>query len=221
MNAAPVGWDASDSPYFSMSNIDVVVFPTSIDLRMCTQKKLSVGAQYGRPETAGAFTGDIAMQEIRAVGCTHVLCGHSERRQHHEESDEMISKQVISALQCGLIPLLCIGENADQREMGETKEVLAQQLLAVSNVEGMIVAYEPVWAIGTGKTPTAPEANETHAFIRSLLKDKNTRILYGGSMNSANAAEFLAQPEIDGGLIGGASLKPEEFRKIVDVARAS
>ena len=188
---------------------------------MCTQKKLSVGAQYGRPETAGAFTGDIAMQEIRAVGCTHVLCGHSERRQHHEESDEMISKQVISALQCGLTPLLCIGENADQREMGETKEVLAQQLLAVSNVEGMIVAYEPVWAIGTGKTPTAPEANETHAFIRSLLKDKNTRILYGGSMNSANAAEFLAQPEIDGGLIGGASLKPEEFRKIVDVARAS
>ncbi len=218
MNAAPVGWDTPDSPYVSSEAVDVAVFPTAIDLRLCIAAKLSVGAQCGRPETAGAFTGDIAMQQIKSIGCTHVLCGHSERRQHHEENDEYIAKQVLSALENGLIPVLCIGENSDQREMGETKEVLAEQLLALAETEGMIVAYEPVWAIGTGKTPTASEANETHAFIRSLLKDKNTRILYGGSMNSANAAEFLAQPEIDGGLIGGASLKPEEFRKIVEAA---
>ena len=218
MNPTPIGWDGADSPYRSTDAVDVVIFPTALDLRRCAEKKFTVGAQCARPEANGAFTGDIAMQQVKAAGCTHVLCGHSERRQHHEESDAFVALQVASALENGLTPVLCIGENADQREMGETKEVIAEQLLAVSNIEGMIVAYEPVWAIGTGKTPTANEANETHSFIRSLLRDKSTQIIYGGSMNASNAAEFLAQPDIDGGLIGGASLKPEEFRKIVEEA---
>lgn len=219
MNTAPVQWNAPDSPYRSSGNPDVVVFPSFLDLHSCLEKKLAVGGQYGRPEAAGAFTGDIAMKELRNIGCTHVLCGHSERRRHHEENDAFVAKQIESALENGLTPVLCIGENADQREMGETEEVLAEQLLQCAKTEGMIVAYEPVWAIGTGKTPTPKEVNDTHAFIRSLLKDKNTRILYGGSVTGENAAGFFAEEEIDGALVGGASLKPEEFRKIVEAAR--
>ncbi len=219
MNQAPLLWDASDSPYRSNGNPDVVVFPSSLDLHSCIQEKFAVGGQYGRPEAAGAFTGDIAMKELRKVGCTHVLCGHSERRRHHEESDAFVAKQVESALQCGLTPVLCIGENADQREMDETKEVLAEQLLRCVAMKDMIVAYEPVWAIGTGRTPTQKEVDETHKFIRSLLKDKSTRIIYGGSVTGENAAGFFAEEEIDGALVGGASLKLEEFRKIVTAAK--
>ncbi len=219
MNTVPLGWDAADSPYISTGNPNIVVFPSSLDLCRCIEKKLSVGAQCGRPETAGAFTGDIAMQELKKRGCTHVLCGHSERRQHHHETDADIALQVQGALKNGLIPIFCIGENADQREMGETEEVLAEQLLRCASVKGMIIAYEPVWAIGTGKTPTPKEVSETHAFIRSLLKDKKTQILYGGSVTGNNAAGFFAEEEIDGALVGGASLKPEEFRKIVACAK--
>ncbi len=220
MNTAPPGWDASDSAYAPTGNSEVVVFPSTLDLHRCMERKLRVGAQCGRPETAGAFTGDIAMQELKKIGCSYVLCGHSERRQHHHETDADIALQVQAALQNGLTPLLCIGENADQREMDETQEVLAEQLLRCASTKGMIIAYEPVWAIGTGKTPTPKEVRETHAFIRSVLKDKKTRILYGGSVTGENAAGFLAEKEIDGALVGGASLKPEEFRKIVEAAKA-
>lgn len=218
MNEPPVGCFAPDSPYRSTKEADVCVFLPLTEWQGANAAGLLFGAQCGRPEPKGAFSGDISMEMLKSKHFSHVLCGHSERRQHHGEHDEFIALQVASALENGLTPVLCIGENADQREMGETKEVLGEQLLRCTNIKSMIVAYEPVWAIGTGKTPTPEEANEMHAFIRSLLKDKSTRIIYGGSMNGSNAAAFLAQPEIDGGLPGGASLKPEEFRKIVEAA---
>ncbi len=219
MNAAPVGWDASDSAYVSTSNSEVVVFPSTLDLHRCMERKLRFGAQCGRHEASGAFTGDIAMQQLKKIGCSYVLCGHSERREHHHETDTHIALQVQVALASGLTPVLCIGENADQREMDETEEVLAEQLLHCASVQGMIIAYEPVWAIGTGETPTPKEVSKAHTFIRSLLKDKKTRIIYGGSVTGDNAAGFFAEEEVDGALVGGASLKPEEFRKIVEAAR--
>lgn len=216
MNPAPAGFDAPDSPYRSGVNRTVIVFPSAIDLAACIKAQLTVGAQCGRPEANGAFTGDIAMKESQRIGCTHVLCGHSERREHHGETDEFIAEQMHAAQKNGLIPVLCIGENADQREMDETKEVLAEQLLRVREVSGMIIAYEPVWAIGSGKCATPDDVNEMHAFIRSLLKDKSTKILYGGSVTGKNAAEYFAQEYVDGALVGGASLKPDEFKKIVE-----
>lgn len=220
MNAAPKGSMSEGSPYFSDGDPQIVVFPMYSDLQNCIRSgQLIVGAQCGRGEPQGAFTGDVSMKYLKEFGCSYVLCGHSERRQHHHETDADIALQVQEAIKCGLIPILCIGENADQREMDETQEVLAEQLLRCASTEGMIIAYEPVWAIGTGKTPTPKEVRETHAFIRSVLKDKKTRILYGGSVTGDNAAGFFAEEEIDGALVGGASLKPEEFRKIVEAAR--
>ncbi len=159
------------------------------------------------------------MTMLKEFGCSYVLCGHSERRQHHEESDESVLKQVVAAADAGLIPVLCIGETADQREMNETNEVLARQLKGLRESPEMLIAYEPVWAIGSGKTPSPEEANAAHTFIRSLLKNKMIRILYGGSVTAKNAAGFFAQPEIDGALVGGASLKLDEFRGIVESAK--
>ncbi len=225
MNTIPEGALRSGSPYRS-DIIDLVVLPMSIDLSACRETGIRCGGQAGRSEKTGAFTGDISMEILQKIGASHVLCGHSERRQHHHETDEQIAMQVEAAVAEGLTPILCIGETADQREMDETEEVLEAQLSlllksqsSTLNAHNFIVAYEPVWAIGTGKTPTPSEAQTTHAFIRSLLPDPMIRILYGGSMNGQNAAEFLMQPDIDGGLVGGASLKPEEFLKIVEAAK--
>lgn len=215
MNPMPNDCAAIGSPYRSTEKRTVVVFPHMLELEACIRHELHVGAQYGRPETNGAFTGDVCMASLKKIGCTHVLCGHSERRTHHHETNPEAAAQVKSALQEGLIPVLCIGENADQREMDETQKVLAEQLIEVSGLSGMIVAYEPVWAIGTGKTPTPEEVDATHVFIRSLLKDNTTKIIYGGSVTGENAGRFFAEEHIDGALVGGASLKPEEFLKIV------
>ncbi len=219
MNPPPKDWDAETSPYKKEKNVTVVVFPTHLDLVECVGKKIAVGAQCGRAESNGAFTGDVSMEQLKTIGCTHVLCGHSERRQHHGETSEQVCLQVSSAANAGLIPILCIGETADQREMDETEEVLTEQLLPLKTAEGMLIAYEPMWAIGTGKTPTPAEAEKTHAFIRSILRDKKIPILYGGSLTAANAEEFFAQKNIDGGLIGGSSLKPNEFKGIVEAAK--
>ena len=219
MNPAPAGFDAKDSPYRPETAIDVVVLPTFLDLQTCIAARLTVGAQYGRPEHAGAFTGDVSITELKKIGCRYVLCGHSERRHHHGETDQMVMEQAVATLEAGLHPIICVGETADEREKKKEKSVVERQLKGIP--EGVTIAYEPVWAIGTGKTATPKDAQEMHAFIRSLLpKDQKetTRILYGGSMNAANAEELLKQNDIDGGLIGGASLKPQEFRSIVETA---
>ncbi len=219
MHAAPTNALTIDSPYHRDDSVDIVVFPMMLDLDHSIAAGLVTGAQYGRPEPYGAFTGDVSMHELQAKGCTHVLCGHSERRLHHHETDEQIAKQVFAALSLGLTPVLCIGENAEQRNMQETNDVLAGQLVNVAHASGLIIAYEPVWAIGTGKTPSPSEVAETHAFIRSLLTDKHARIIYGGSVTANNAASFFAEEEIDGALVGGASLEPKVFQKIVEAGK--
>ena len=228
MNEPPIGCFSEGSPYRSIANVEVCVFLPSIEWYGAHAANLLYGAQCGRPEASGAFTGDISMLMLKNQHFHAVLCGHSERRQYHGETDENIAEQIFAAIKVGLLPILCIGEKAEERAVGKTNDVLMRQLTpllkspqaSILTPENFLVAYEPVWAIGTGKTPTAQEAEETHAFIRGLLPNKAIKILYGGSMNGANAAGFLAEKNIDGGLIGGASLKPEEFRMIVEAAKA-
>lgn len=208
--------------YQKTDTVDVVIFPAACDLQKCVEAGLTVGVQTARPDDQGAFTGDLSMTMVKERGVTHVLCGHSERRMHHHESDTFVAEQVKKALELGLIPVLCIGETGDEREMGKTNEVLQRQLEFATRqplpANRTVVAYEPVWAIGTGLTPTIDEIQETHAFIRSLLPDKDIQILYGGSVKAANAKEIFGCRDVDGALVGGASLDPVEFRKIVEAA---
>lgn len=219
MNPAPAGFDSNGSPYRT-GEVDVIVFPAFTDIARCIHAQLITGAQYGRAESSGAFTGDVSMAMIAATGCRYVLCGHSERRKFHNESDEDVAKQAIAALEADLHPVICIGETEEERAGKKHKHVIEKQLKLLPK-SGITIAYEPVWAIGTGKTATPEDAEDMHAHIRGLLgkEGESIRILYGGSMNAKNAKDLLAQPNIDGGLIGGASLKPEEFRVIVEAAK--
>lgn len=229
MNPPPKGACDAETPFASTAATDVVVFPSFIDLSACRESgKLIVGAQYGRPEPTGAFTGDVSIRMAKDAGATHILCGHSERRRNHEESDAFIALQVQTAIASGMTAILCIGENADEQELKITEDVLRRQLGAVLalctgviNAKNFIVAYEPAWAIGSGKTPDPKDAQTAHALIRSMLPDPEIRIIYGGSVTGKNAKDFFTQPDIDGGLIGGCSLKPEEFRAIVAAARTT
>ena len=225
MNPPPKGWDAKDSPYRPQEKIEVVVFPTHLDLQACAKAGLTTGAQSGRPEQTGAFTGDVSMQMVQALGCRYVLCGHSDRRAFHLESDAFVAEQAAAAITHALIPIICIGETETERDAGKSKAVIERQVKPLKLTNDCIIAYEPVWAISRGDpnrpAATSADAEEMHAFIRSLLpKDIRdaVRLLYGGSMKASNAKELLAQPNIDGGLVGGASLKPEEFREIVKIA---
>ncbi len=221
MNLAPDGAFTEDSPYKTHSAVDVYVFPTSLDISKSVETGIITGAQCGRPEESGAFTGDVSMQMIKDTECIAVLCGHSERRQYHNESNDDVAAQAIAALEVGLHPVICIGETEEERDKGKEKDVIKAQLETLPTESDIIIAYEPVWAIGTGKTATPEQAQEMHAFIRSQLpedKQDSTRILYGGSMKPENAEELLSQPDIDGGLIGGASLKPDAFKQIVEIA---
>lgn len=219
MNPVPVGALDQDSPYRTNASVDVAVFPAATDLQACIAAGLPCGAQCGHASDCGACTGDVSMDMIAKLGCGYVLCGHSERREHHHESNETVAKQVAAALVKGLTPVLCVGETADQRELDETEDVIRVQLAAVQLDPKVLIAYEPVWAIGSGKTATPADAQAVHKFIRGLLPMPDAmRIVYGGSMNGKNAKDLLAQPDIDGGLIGGASLKPAEFKMIVDAA---
>ena len=222
MNPPPLSSLKKGSPYH---HDYVVVFPMATDIAACIDAGLTVGGQCGHPKDTGAFTGDIPMNTLKSFGCTHVLCGHSERRQYHGDTDTYIAEQVDAALKHGLIPILCIGETEEQREAGKTHDVLKKQLSAVLtnlssklSAKNFLIAYEPVWAIGSGKTPTPADVNNTHAFIRSLLPTDDIRIMYGGSMNGGNAEDLLSQEHVDGGLPGGASLRPGEFQKIVEAA---
>lgn len=188
------------------------------------------GGQNLSAEEKGAFTGEISASMLLDFACSYVIVGHSERRSLYAEDDALVAAKFGVARKAGLKPILCIGETLQEREKGITEEVCARQLDAVIDAEGIealaegVIAYEPVWAIGTGKTATPEQAQEVHAFIRSRLAEKNAgvadkvRIQYGGSMNAGNAAELLAQADIDGGLIGGASLKTEDFLAICTAA---
>ncbi len=219
MHAPPKGFDAPGSPYRSTAAADVVALPSALDIRLCADAGLVTGAQCGRAETDGAFTGDLSMAMLKSAGATWVICGHSERRRHHEESDATIRAQAEAALAAGLTPIVCAGETGDEREQGMQNDIVRRQLAGMP--PGITVAYEPVWAIGTGNTPTPEEAEAMHAFIRTLPGiGEGTRILYGGSVTAKNAVALLACPDIDGALVGGASLKPTEFAAIVAAAGA-
>lgn len=188
------------------------------------------GGQDVSSEASGAFTGEISTSMLLDFGCRYVIVGHSERRAYHGESDELVAKKYAAARAAGLTPILCVGETLEEREGGVTEQVVARQLDAVIDLEGVaaladgVIAYEPVWAIGTGKTASPEQAQEVHAFIRGRVAGQDAgvaeglRILYGGSMKPGNAAELLAKPDIDGGLIGGASLKAEDFLGICTAA---
>ena len=190
---------------------------------------VAVGGQDVSAHAAGAFTGEVSASMLKELGCRYVIVGHSERRQFHHESDAVVADKARAALAAGITPIVCVGETLAEREAGHTEEVVRRQLAAVIHANGhciseIVVAYEPVWAIGTGKTASPEEAQSVHAVLRAQLKaatDQFARIkiLYGGSMNAANAATLLAQPDIDGGLIGGAALKAVDFLKIIAEAQ--
>jgi len=188
------------------------------------------GGQNLSKEEKGAFTGEISATMLLDFACKYVIVGHSERRSLYGEDDQLVAEKFEVARQAGLKPILCVGETLEEREKNITEDVVARQINAVIDHAGVkaladgVIAYEPVWAIGTGKTATPEQAQEVHAFIRKLIADKDgsvadgLRIQYGGSMNAGNAAELLAKPDIDGGLIGGASLKAEDFLTICKAA---
>lgn len=188
------------------------------------------GAQDVSLHEAGAYTGEVGAAMLRDFGCRYVIVGHSERRAYHGESNEVVAAKAVRALDAGLVPIVCVGETLAQREAGETAAVVAAQLDAVldavdpGKLSNMVIAYEPVWAIGTGKTATPGMAQEVHALLRARLASRDgaaakaVRILYGGSMKPDNAAELLAMPDIDGGLIGGAALKAADFLAIIRAA---
>jgi len=218
MNPFPEGALASDSSYRPQSGIETIVFPTFLDMKSCLEAGLPTGAQYGHPDSVGAHTGDISMTMLKKAGCQFVLCGHSERRRDHREEDSDVVAQAESALRNGLHPVICVGETESERRTKRHKQIVERQVRVLPLREIVTIAYEPVWAIGTGVTPTPEQAQDMHAFIRSLVPDarrETIRILYGGSLTADNALEFFGQPDIDGGLVGGASLKPAVFRAIV------
>lgn len=195
---------------------------------LCSHTAVLWGAQDVSPFESGAFTGEISANMLRDFGVRYVLCGHSERRQYHGETDEIVALKAQQSLAFGITPIVCVGETLAQREAGETAEVVKRQLAAVIHANGhciseIVVAYEPVWAIGTGKTASPEQAQEVHALLRHQLSAASKQaeriaILYGGSMNASNALSLLSQPDIDGGLVGGASLKAADFLSIVAAA---
>lgn len=192
---------------------------------------IKLGAQSLCAEESGAFTGEISAAMLQDVDCTYVIVGHSERRALYDENDALVARKFMAAIKQGLVPVLCVGETLEERDRDVTTEVIRRQLRAVLDAAGIdafaqaVVAYEPVWAIGTGKTASPEQAQEVHAEIRSILRAENgrisdlVRILYGGSVKASNAAELFAMPDIDGGLVGGASLDSEQFLSIIRAAQ--
>lgn len=213
-----------------LNQCQVVVCPTFVHLSVAKAHlegtDIALGAQNVYFENMGAFTGEVSAGMLEDVGCRYVILGHSERRQLFGEMDDFIAKKVLAVQEAGLTPIVCVGETLSERESDLTEQVVAQQIQAVLTLpdfdpSNVVIAYEPIWAIGTGKTATPEQAQAVHAYLRSQLPSEHAekiQILYGGSVKAANAAELFAMPDIDGGLIGGASLKAEEFSAICQAA---
>jgi triosephosphate isomerase len=208
------------APYFAQFQALVATTPALA--------AVALGAQDVSSQPAGAFTGEVSAAMLKDFACRYAIVGHSERRQYHGETDALVAAKAQQALAVGITPIVCVGETLSEREAGQTTEVVKRQLAAVIHANGhciseIVLAYEPVWAIGTGKTASPEEAQAVHAVLRAQLAAatehaSRVKIIYGGSMNAANAATLLAQPDIDGGLIGGASLKAADFLSIVSAA---
>ena len=215
--------------------VDIVVCPPFTSLAVVSPliggSNVALGAQNMHWEDKGAYTGEVSATMLLTLGCQFVILGHSERRSYFFETDEVVAQKAKAAISSGLIPIVCVGETLDERERELTNQVVERQVtgafrgMTPEEFNGIVVAYEPVWAIGTGKTATTEQAQEVHAFIRDRLSRMfgedvagKTRIQYGGSMKPENAAELLAQADIDGGLIGGASLKADSFEEIIRAA---
>ncbi|WP_313319348.1 triose-phosphate isomerase [Stenotrophomonas sp.] len=217
-----------------LEGVDVLVLPPLPYLGDLVEDfegtSLLFGAQDVSSNEKGAYTGEVSAAMLVDVGATHGLVGHSERRQYHHESSELVARKFVAASHAGLVPVLCVGETLEQREAGQTEQVIAAQLAPVLELAGVqafakaVVAYEPVWAIGTGRTASPEQAQAVHAFIRGVVAKADARIadslplLYGGSVKPDNAAELFSQPDVDGGLVGGASLVAEDFLAIARAA---
>ncbi len=216
------------------SRAEVLVCPPFVYLwetgRLLKDTDVQLGAQSVCAEPTGAFTGEVSAAMLKDVGCRYTLVGHSERRQVYGEADALVARKFVAAQAQGLVPVLCVGETLEEREGGQTAQVVARQLDAVLAVTGVaafgraVVAYEPVWAIGTGRNASPEQAQDVHAMIRGRVAALDAtiaasiRILYGGSVKASNARELFAMPDIDGGLVGGASLKADEFARICAAA---
>jgi len=214
--------------------VEVVVLPPYVYLadavRTLGEGDIAVGAQDVCAEPVGAFTGEVAAAMLKDVGCRYVIVGHSERRRLYHEDDALVARKFAAALSQGLTPILCVGETLEEREANRTEIVVARQLDAVtamngvSSLAGAIVAYEPVWAIGTGRTASPAQAQAAHAYLRNRIRAQDAkisdglRILYGGSVKASNAQELFSMPDVDGGLVGGASLSADEFLQICAAA---
>lgn len=217
-----------------LGDVDVAVFPPFPYLRevcaACAGSTVAVGGQDVSEHESGAYTGEVSAAMLHDVGCRYVLAGHSERRQYHHETSKRVAVKVARALSLDLLPVLCVGETLEEHDAGRTGEVVAAQLAPVvahcgiAAFERIVVAYEPVWAIGTGRTASPAQAQEVHALLRSQLANDDARIagsiriVYGGSVKPGNAAELFAEPDIDGGLIGGAALQATDFLSICAAA---
>lgn len=220
-------------PLVKDAKCDVVVCPPAVCLAAVAPvikgTNIKLGAQNVHFAPKGAYTGELSAEMLKAAGCEYVIIGHSERRQYFGETDKTVNKRTAAAIQAGLTPIVCVGEMKDEREAGYTDAIVAYQTLMAltglteEQVASVVIAYEPVWAIGTGLTATDEQANETIGVIRAAIAGKygkevadKVRIQYGGSMNPGNVKGLMAQPEIDGGLIGGASLKAADFAQVVN-----
>ena len=220
-------------PLGAQAKCDVVVCPPAVCLAAASEalkgSNIKLGAQNVHWARSGAFTGEISADMLKELDVEYVIIGHSERREYFGETDEGVNKRALFALSNGLIPIICVGESLEQREQGITDQVVSKQVKAAlngftpENAEDTVIAYEPIWAIGTGKTATSEQANEVIKQIRGVVKElfgeataEKIRIQYGGSMNPKNASELMSMSDIDGGLIGGASLKAEDFAAVVN-----
>lgn len=218
-------------PLVKDAQCDVVVCVPATDLYAVGQaikgSNVKLGAQNVHFAKSGAFTGEISADMLKELGVEYVIIGHSERRQYFGETDETVNKRTIAALEAGLTPIVCVGESLEERESGKTEALLKKQVeegfKGIEDITKLVIAYEPIWAIGTGKTATSEQANETIGYIRSVVAEmfgkdaaSKVRIQYGGSMKPSNAKELMAMEEIDGGLIGGASLKAVDFSQVVN-----
>ncbi|MDR3256458.1 MAG: triose-phosphate isomerase [Endomicrobium sp.] len=226
---------ALKSAVADVTDVEILICPTFTALYAVSNEvkdsNINIGAQSLFWETKGAFTGEVSPVMVKDTGCSYVIIGHSERRQYFGETDEIINKKMKAAITIGLTPIVCIGETLKERECNITFKVIEKQTrggltgLTLEQAALVVIAYEPVWAIGTGKTATPDQAQEVHAFVRKIYAEmykdaaEKIRILYGGSVNSGNVSELMKKPDIDGGLVGGASLEVESFAKLVKYSK--